>query len=106
MYRYTKVSFTIIIFDAVLYGPYTDDVIASRLPKLQEENRTFVLFCVGFCTGHFVMVPILTYLHVHCLQHSFFEHLFNLFYFNRYFIITVCLSKNVYFHKYVTELDM
>jgi len=32
-----------------------------------------------FCTGHFVMVPLnLTYLH--CLQHSFFEHLFNLYY--------------------------
>jgi len=29
--------------------------------------------------GHFVMVPLnLTYLH--CLQHSLFEHLFNLYY--------------------------
>ena len=33
---------------------------------------------VGFCTGHFVMVPLgMTYLH--CLQHSLFEHLFNLY---------------------------
>jgi len=31
-----------------------------------------------FCTGHFVMAPLnLTYLH--CLQHSLFEHLFNLY---------------------------
>jgi len=37
-----------------------------------------VILCVSFCTGHFVMVPLnLTYLH--CLQHSFLEHLFNLF---------------------------
>ena len=33
----------------------------------------------SFCTGHFVMVPLnMTYLH--CLQHSLFEHLFNLYY--------------------------
>jgi len=38
-----------------------------------------VNLCVGFCMGHFVMVPLnLTY--PHCLQHSFFEHLFNLCY--------------------------
>jgi len=38
-----------------------------------------VVLCVSFCTGHFVMVPLnLTYLH--CLQHSLFEHLFNLYY--------------------------
>ena len=35
-----------------------------------------VVLCVSFCTGHVVMVP-LTYLH--CLQHSLFEHLFNLY---------------------------
>ena len=35
-----------------------------------------VVLCVGFCTGHFVTVPLnLTCLH--CLQYSFFEHLFN-----------------------------
>jgi len=41
--------------------------------------NVFVSFCVlVFCTGHFVIVPFnLTYLH--CLQHSFFEHLFNLY---------------------------
>ena len=40
-----------------------------------------VVLCVSFCTGYFVMVPLnLTYLH--CLQHSFFEHLFNLYYVN------------------------
>jgi len=37
-----------------------------------------VVLCVSFCTGHFVMVPFnLTYLH--CLQHSLFEHIFNLY---------------------------
>jgi len=37
-----------------------------------------VFLCVSFCTGHFGMVPLnLTYLH--CLQHSLFEHLFNLY---------------------------
>ena len=44
-----------------------------------------VIMCVGFCTGHFVMVPLnLTYLH--CLQHSAFEHLFNLYY-QRYHVL-------------------
>ena len=38
-----------------------------------------VVQCVCFCTGHFVMVPLhLTCLH--CLQHSFFEQLFSLYY--------------------------
>jgi len=38
-----------------------------------------VVPCVSFCTGHFVMVPLnMTYLH--CLQHSLFENLFNLYY--------------------------
>jgi len=38
----------------------------------------YVFLCVSFYTGHFVMVPLnLTYLH--CLQHSLFEHLFNLY---------------------------
>ena len=36
-----------------------------------------VVLCVSFCTGHFVMAKNLTYLH--CLQHSFFEHLFKLY---------------------------
>jgi len=37
-----------------------------------------VVLCVSFFTGHFVMVPLnLTYLH--CLQHSLYEHLFNLY---------------------------
>jgi len=35
--------------------------------------------CCSACTGHFSMVPLnLTCLH--CLQHSLFEHLFNLYY--------------------------
>jgi len=37
-----------------------------------------VVLWVSFCTGNFVMVPLnMTYLH--CLQHSFFEHPFNLY---------------------------
>jgi len=44
-------------------------------------TRFCVVLCISFCTGHFVMVPLnLTYLH--CLKHSLFKHLFNL-YFNR-----------------------
>jgi len=39
-----------------------------------------VVLCVGFCTGHFVMVP-LSATHLHWLQLSFFEHLFNLYFF-------------------------
>jgi len=38
-----------------------------------------VVLCVGFCTGYFVMVA-LNMTHVHYLQHSFFEHRFNLYY--------------------------
>jgi len=38
-----------------------------------------VVPCVIFCTGHFVMVP-LNMTHLHCLQHSLFEHLFNLYF--------------------------
>ena len=46
---------------------------------LRHDVRVFVVPCVSFCTGHFVMVPLnMTYLH--CLQHSLFEHLFNLYY--------------------------
>jgi len=41
-----------------------------------------VVPCASFCTGHFVMVPLnMTYLH--CLQHSLFEHLFNLYSFKQ-----------------------
>ena len=45
-----------------------------------------VVLCVSFCTGHFVMVPLnLTYLH--CLQQSFFEHLFNLYLLKRHILL-------------------
>ena len=46
---------------------------------LKTQNYSFcVVPCVSFCTGHFVMVPLnMTYLH--CLKHSLFEHLFNLY---------------------------
>jgi len=40
----------------------------------------FVPFlCVCLCTGHFVMVP-LNMTCLHCVQHSFCEHLLNLYY--------------------------
>ena len=46
---------------------------------LRHDNVSFcVVPCVSFCTGHFVMVP-LNITNLHCLQHSLFEHLFNLY---------------------------
>jgi len=52
----------------------------SKCLLRHDVLRVFcVVLCVGLCTRHFFMVPLnLTYLH--CLQHSFFEHLFNLCY--------------------------
>jgi len=48
--------------------------------------RVLVFLCVSF-KGHFVMVPLnLTYLH--CLQHSLYEHLFNLYCKTLYIYIT------------------
>ena len=45
----------------------------------ENPNTNETLPCVSFYTGYFVMVPLnMTYLH--CLQHSLFEHLFNLYY--------------------------
>jgi len=42
------------------------------------------VLCVGFCTGHFIMVPLkLTCLH--CLQHYLCGHLFNFYYLWHYF---------------------
>jgi len=54
----------------------------SKCLLRHDVVRVFVSSLVlVFCTGHFVMVPLnMTYLHVHCLQHSLFEHLFNLYY--------------------------
>jgi len=44
----------------------------------KELNMCFcVVLCVGFCTGHFVMVP-LNLTNLHCWQHH--EHLFYLYY--------------------------
>jgi len=40
--------------------------------------RVFVVICVCLCIGHLVMVP-LNFAFLHCLQHSFFEHIFNLY---------------------------
>ena len=52
----------------------------SKCLLRHDVLRVFCVgLCVGFCTGHIVMVLLnLTYLH--CLQHSFFEHFFNLYY--------------------------
>jgi len=41
-----------------------------------------VVPCAGFCTGHFVMVP-LNMTCLHCLQHSLFVHLFNLYWLHK-----------------------
>jgi len=44
----------------------------------------FVLFCCLFCTGHFVIIP-LNMACLHCLQHCFFEHLFNLYFTDKHY---------------------
>jgi len=61
---------------------------------------------IGFFTGNFVMVPLnLTYLH--CLQHSFFEHLFNLYYicvkFLSYHIRIVKVVHSTNFQHYMQK---
>ena len=45
-----------------------------------------VVPCASFCTGHFVMVP-LNMTCLHCLQHSLFVHLFNLYLFTPCFVM-------------------
>jgi len=53
-------------------------VFSSKCLLCHGVLHVLVSFCVGFLYGPFFMVPLnLTYLH--CLQHSFFEHLFNLY---------------------------
>jgi len=58
------------------------DSIKDQKHRMSSASWCSVCFCVVlfycFCKGHFVTVPLnLTYLH--CLQHSLFEHLFNLY---------------------------
>jgi len=74
----------------MLYGPTkkrkirkTQKYSLSKCLLRHDAVRVFVSFLVlVFCTGHFVMVPFnMTYLH--CLQHSLFEHLFNIYYINQ-----------------------
>jgi len=58
---------------------HIDDIGYRTLLEYQSDSLIVEPCLVSFCTGHFVMVPLnLTYLH--CLQHSLFEHLFNLYY--------------------------
>jgi len=60
-----------------------------------------VVLCVSFCTVHFVMVPLnLTYLH--CLQHSSFEHLFNLYCYFQYFDLQVLSKEEI--HSYAASV--
>jgi len=54
--------------------------------------RVFVSFCVSFCTGHFVMVP-LNLTNLHCLQHYLSEHLFNLY------LISQMMSVKITIHS-------
>ena len=66
-----------------------------------------VVPCVSFCTGHFVMMPLnMTYLH--CLQHSLFEHLFNLYWkehgpywFCVYYVnsLLILLTCRIFYHR-------
>jgi len=84
--------------------------------KIKEQNilsecllvigvlRVFV-FCVvrvGFCTGHFVMVPF-TFTYLHCLQHSPFEHLFH-FYYECTTVISVHVS--LCWHVYLSVFSL
>ena len=65
-----------------------------------------VVRCVGFCTGHFDMVPLnLTYLH--CLQHSQFEHHFNLYLLYIQFISNLVISskRSMLRNKKQTEVN-
>ena len=71
------------------------------MEKLKTNKNSFVcyvlLFCMFravlnacLCMGRFAMVPLnLTCLY--CLQHNFFEHLFN-FYYDCH--VTICQTKN------------
>ena len=43
------------------------------------STRFCVVLCVGVCRDHFVMVLLNLNSYLHCLQQSFFEHLFNLY---------------------------
>ena len=57
------------------------------------------VLCVCLCAGHIVIVPLnLTCLH--CLQHSFFEHLFNLYFHDNQFF------KRTDYIKHVIEYDL
>ena len=49
------------------------------MPVVSWCSAGFVLFCVFVNYWLFAMVP-LNMTCLHCLQHSFFEHLFNLYY--------------------------
>jgi len=64
-----------------------------------------VVPCVSFCTGHFVMVPLnMTYLH--CLQHSLFEHLFNVYYHKQEVcFLLYCLGQIVSRQYNANQLD-
>jgi len=70
-----------VMFCVFLYGPFCHGAHYSDLSKLFTTfflwtSLTFILLVD---TGHFfIVLLILPYLH--CLQHSFFEHLFNAYY--------------------------
>ena len=63
----------------IIYRQKTQKYSLSKCMLRHDVVRIFCVFpYVSFCTGHFVMVPLnMTYLH--CLQHSLFEPLFNLY---------------------------
>jgi len=63
-------------------------VVAERLLRVSVLRFCAVL-CFCFCTGHFIIVR-LNLTCPHCLQHSFFEHIFHFYY---------DTNKNENFHK-------
>ena len=78
----------------------------SKCLLRHDVVRVFVSFCVLiFFTRHFVMVPLnLTYLH--CLQHSLFEHHFNLYYYLFYKEVTDTLDKEAIYRCMVQCYEM
>jgi len=53
----------------------------------------FLLNLCFLCIGHFVTVP-LNFAFLHCLQHSFFEHIFNLYLYLYMVTVGIMISIN------------
>jgi len=82
--------FNLCYYSDYLGLPAQDSVVGKQMPVC-HLNRFFTTRYIHTQAGHFVMVPFnLTYLHR--LQHSFFEHLFNLYW---YSLITLIIKTKL-----------